>query len=124
MPDKAKPADTPEAPERSARGLSLSGRQSATKTAKQPHLIPQPNGRGALLSGGKPGNKGGGRVKEKVYERAAEILTDDTVWDVQLARAKSGDGHVIDRALEIHGLTKGNDLNISGELTIKVEYDD
>jgi hypothetical protein len=28
-----------------------------------PALIPQPNGRGALLSGGKPGNKGGGNIK-------------------------------------------------------------
>lgn len=77
-------------------------RQTAVKT---PVLIPQPNG-GALLSGGKPGNKGGGRVREYVEERAAELLTDKQVWDVQLARAKCGDGRVIDRALEIHGITK------------------
>ena len=38
----------------------------------EPTLIPQPNGRGALLSGGVPGNKGGGNVKSKARQAAAE----------------------------------------------------
>lgn len=33
--------------------------QELIRTTAQPVLIPQPNGQGALLSGGKPGNKGG-----------------------------------------------------------------
>ena len=31
-----------------------------------PKLTPQPGGRGALLSGGKPGNKGGGRPRNEL----------------------------------------------------------
>ena len=41
------------------------------ETAKQsamPALIPQPNGKGALLSGGVPGNKGGGRPSSAIRE--------------------------------------------------------
>lgn len=39
----------------------------------EPELIPQPHG-GALLAGGKPGNKGGpGRPKEELREKLARL---------------------------------------------------
>lgn len=72
------------------------------KTA-EPVKIPQPHG-GALLSGGKPGNKGGGRTAEYVKQRAAEILEDPVVWDIQHAYAKAGKPDVLDRALKVFGL--------------------
>jgi hypothetical protein len=45
--------------------------KTAKKTAKN-SLIPQPNGKGALLPGGQPGNKGGGRMKSEVRAAALE----------------------------------------------------
>jgi hypothetical protein len=47
-------------------------RQTAGKTAANgnghgPPLIPQPHG-GALLAGGQPGNRGGGRISERLLE--------------------------------------------------------
>jgi hypothetical protein len=48
--------------------LAGSRKETAKETAKALELIPQPNGRGALLSGGKPGNKGGGRTRSEVRD--------------------------------------------------------
>jgi hypothetical protein len=40
-------------------------------------LIPQPNGKGALLSGGKPGNKGGtGRPRMELRDRMVGSLAE------------------------------------------------
>lgn len=84
----------------------------------------RPGRNGGTLLTGNPGNKGGGRVKEYVEERATEILTDKTVWDVQLARARSGDSASLDRALHTV-LGKPKELKeISGELTVIVKYDE
>ena len=67
----------------------------ATKTA-EPRLIPQPNGRGALLSGGKPGNSGGrpgrsGRKPAPWREQCARALVDSDAVRV-LERMVAGDG--------------------------------
>lgn len=45
--------------------------KTAKKTAK-PALVPQPNGRGALLAGGMPGNAGGGRRASEVIAASRE----------------------------------------------------
>ena len=48
-----------------------------TGESRTPVLIPQPGGRGALLSGGMPGNKGGpGRPRNELKEALAEIRRD------------------------------------------------
>lgn len=59
----------------------MTARKSAKDSAKHPKLIRQPNGRGALLSGGVPGNKGGGRppdflkaLKQQGAEKATEQI--------------------------------------------------
>lgn len=62
-------------------------------TAKQPTLIPQPNGKGALASGGYPGNKGGGDHPDNI-RRAFRS-------DVAIAREK------IMELLESDGLSPG-----------------
>lgn len=52
------------------------------KTAKKsamPVLVPRPDGRGALLSGGMPGNAGGGRLPDPIKEGLREIARDDVV---------------------------------------------
>lgn len=41
---------------------------SKQRPKQRPHLIPRPNGRGALLSGGQLGNKGGGRSPSELRE--------------------------------------------------------
>lgn len=48
------------------------------KTTKETTITkrPQPNGRGALNSGGTPGNRGGGR-KSNAFVEECERLTDD-----------------------------------------------
>lgn len=47
---------------------------------EMPKLIPQPNGRGALLSGGVPGNKGsGGNIANKVRKQALKLLQEHGV---------------------------------------------
>ncbi len=45
-----------------------------------PHLIPRPDGRGALLSGGMPGNKGSrGRTPDAIREKLREIITEQAI---------------------------------------------
>ena len=51
--------------------------KSATNSAKQPTLVPQPGGKGALLTGGVPGNKGGGRPPDEFKRRMAELASSD-----------------------------------------------
>ena len=41
---------------------------------KMPVLIPNPRGNGALLSGGVPGNKGGGNTKKRIRGRLNDII--------------------------------------------------
>jgi hypothetical protein len=77
-------------------------RKSAKKTAKRPALVPNRDGRGALLSGGVPGNRGGtgrppnalreemrgdlGLVLEKLRARYAAGTLDDLEYAQFLAR--------------------------------------
>ena len=52
--------------------------RNGSKTAKKrarPALIPQPNGRGALLAGGMPGNKGGSGRPPDEFKQLCETLT-------------------------------------------------
>lgn len=60
------------------RGKGQSGgssKKSAKKSATGPKLVPQPNGRGALLSGGQPGNKGGtGRPPNEIRAMLRETV--------------------------------------------------
>jgi hypothetical protein len=98
-------------------------RQTAGKSAVPPRKIPQPHG-GALLSGGKPGNKGGGRLKEYAEERAAQLAADPMVWDVQLARAKCGDIKPLMFATERAFGKPKETVQHEGEVTFKVVYDD
>lgn len=55
--------------------------QSATESAKPltPALIPQPNGKGALLSGGVPGNRGGGRTPDAIRRTLRDVLEDEGI---------------------------------------------
>lgn len=53
--------------------LKRQARETAKKSA--PTLVPRPDGRGALLSGGKPGNKGGGRPKDEFQARMRELAS-------------------------------------------------
>ena len=53
--------------------------QTATKSAKMPALVPRPDGRGALLSGGMPGNAGGGRPKDALVAQLRAIALEDGV---------------------------------------------
>ena len=51
---------------------NLDDNKAETRTVE---LIPQPHG-GALLPGGRRGNKGGGRPREAIREEFRQILTD------------------------------------------------
>jgi hypothetical protein len=67
--------------------LAGSRKETAKETAKALELIPQPNGRGALLSGGKPGNKGGGRTRSEV--RDAYLLGAEEALPVLLGHLRA-----------------------------------
>jgi hypothetical protein len=47
--------------------------KSAKESPKMPSLVVQPNGRGAIYSGGVPGNAGGGRPKDIVRDKLANL---------------------------------------------------
>lgn len=54
-----------------------SKRKTAKKTAKaRPALVPQPDGKGALLTGGMPGNAGGGRPPQALKDFLALLRKD------------------------------------------------
>ena len=48
--------------------------EKTTKETTTPVLVPRPDGRGALNSGGTPGNKGGGRPPNELRGSMREIL--------------------------------------------------
>ena len=103
-----------------ARTLRKTPHSVRTQPGKSPHTG-KPQGR---LQIGNPGNKGGGRLKEYAEERAAMLAADPMVWDVQLARAKSGDIKPLVFATE-RAFGKPKDvMEVSGEVTFKVVYDD
>ena len=81
-------------------------KQSATKTARKsastPALIPQPNGRGALLSGGMPGNKGGGRTPDAVRHMALDASIDEVVPKLRhIVRTSYEEANVISAGREL-----------------------
>lgn len=53
-------------------GSGVKATKPETSSSAAPTLVPQKNG-GALYSGGKPGNKGGGRPKERVRRKALKL---------------------------------------------------
>ena len=55
--------------------LSTSNVEKRANHTATPSLIPQPNGRGSLLSGGMPGNKGGGRPREEIRIKLRNLIT-------------------------------------------------
>ncbi len=78
--DDLEPVVFPEAPgPRPAQGHdgeAKTAKETATPQAAMPVLVPQPNGKGALLSGGMPGNAGGGRPRDE-FKAWLEGLMDD-----------------------------------------------
>lgn len=52
-------------------------------------LVPRPNGKGALLSGGKPGNKGGGRPLDRIRHLALSGLEQAMPKIVELAKGSA-----------------------------------
>lgn len=61
-----------------ANGRRKTARKSAKRTQQlpQPVLIPEPDGRGALLSGGLPGNAGGTGRPPSAIREAARLMLD------------------------------------------------
>src|SRR5688572_22994648 len=65
--------------------------RNSERKSDRPHLIPQPGGRGALLSGGLPGNAGGGRPASDLRARmrgslAERIAIAESIADSPIAR--------------------------------------
>ncbi len=56
----------------------------------KPTLVRQPGGRGALLSGGQLGNKGGGRPRDEFKARMAALASSDEAY-AYLAECLRGD---------------------------------
>lgn len=85
----------------------------------------RPGKNGGSLLTGNPGNKGGtGRPRRELVDWAKEIVGDPAIQDVYSARAKAGDLKVFEFAAE-RAEGKAKELKeISGEVTVKVVYDD
>ena len=96
----------------------------STKKTVQKTVPLRPGRNGGLLQSGNPGNKGGGRHKEYATERAELLAADPTVWDVQTARAKSGDLKALAFASELAWGKPTEKKELTGELRIVVAYDD
>ena len=85
----------------------------------------RPGKNGGLLRTGNPGCAGGsGRPSDAFYERAHQLANDPTVWDIQSARAKSGDLKPLAFAAEYLYSRPPQGVAHSGEVTVRVEYDD
>ncbi len=90
-----------------------SGNETAKKTA-MPEKRAQPNGRGALLAGGMPGNAGGGRTPSAIRAAAREMAADRLKVLGQIARrtkAKDSDRIAAVKALADIGLSET--INVS-----------
>lgn len=70
-----------------------------TTEPEKPELVPQPHG-GALRTGGKPGNKGGGRPPDEFKRRMAELASSDEALEY-LAECLRGD-HGAKAAVSAH----------------------
>jgi hypothetical protein len=75
------------------------GQKTAKKTAKRTvesaalKLVPQPNGKGALLSGGVPGNKGGSGRPRKAFKKFCRELAASEKYQKALEDAATDDKH-------------------------------
>jgi hypothetical protein len=77
-------------------------KKTAKKTPKLPALIPQPNGKGALLAGGLPGNKGGGRPPDAIRAMAADASYDIVVPKfIAIVRTSHEEANVISAGREL-----------------------
>ena len=75
----------------------VTGQEPPRKTAVETaglSLIPQPHG-GALLSGGVPGNNGGGRKPKDFIAWCQEVIDDEKARGVYEARNRAGDLDVL-----------------------------
>lgn len=99
--------------------------KSATKTAT-PALIPQPNGRGALLTGGVPGNKGGGRTPDAFKVLCQQLACSGAEGVARIMSKPDAEDHpaylgALKWATE-HGYGKPKetqDVNIKAEVEVK-----
>ena len=92
--------------------------ESAKESAK-PALVVQPNGKGALATGGYPGNKGGGRPKNLIRRRALESLKQrmkiaDEIIDDDEAKDR-------DRIMGLAFLHKVSGMEQKGAVTVDAE---
>ena len=70
-------------------GETLGQGNTARETAT-PYLIPRPDGRGALLSGGQPGNKGGGATPDALRGTIRRIIEEHGLPFLQSALSATG----------------------------------
>lgn len=69
-------------------GRKKSRRKPAPGTAVVPTLVPRPDGKGALLSGGMPGNKGGGRPPSAIRATARNAFDEVLPLITKIVKAK------------------------------------
>lgn len=104
-----------------AKPKAKSAKKSATR---RPALIPQANGRGALLAGGVPGNKGGtGRPPNWLKDWCEELLADETTKE-QVRGILNDKAHPAFKAMwsEVASRAFGKpkeSLELSGKLTLE-----
>ncbi len=92
------------------------------KTAEEtagPVLIPQPHG-GALLSGGVPGNAGGGRKTTDFIAWCQEMIDNESARRVFFARLQAGDLEVLKLAAAYAKGKPTERLEVMGKVAILV----
>src|SRR5574340_885319 len=82
--------------------------QSAGST--MPVLIPQPHG-GALLSGGVPGNRGGGRLKDEIRQRLQRVTDEQGVAFLEDVLAGRVTVEFVGTCPNCHAETRGSDMS-------------
>lgn len=84
--------------------------QKSAKVATKPDLVTPAHGRGKLLTGGMPGNKGGGRPPDEFRALMRELASDEDSVAIlrQILRGKTveeteGEDGITTRVIEIDG---------------------
>src|SRR5256885_8167503 len=98
-------------------------RQTAGQSAVAPRKIPQAHG-GALLSGGKPHNRGGGRKPDLFYQRAKQLCNDPKVWDAADRFARAGNLKPLELAASYTYEKPTERKELTGDVSIRVIFDD
>ena len=98
--------------------------KTATKYAK-----PSPRSGVSLPLGNHPGNTGGkkgrsGRKPDLFYQRAKQLCNDPKVWDVAEAFALAGNLKPLEFAASYTYEKPAERQAITGDVTIKVEFDE